>query len=152
VGSIDELVVRDTRVLASTGEGHEVKSRAARTVIEGSVIASLTGRDSRQIDLPNGGDIVIRDNVLEKGPNSSNREIIGVGMERSRGHGIDHELNQAIVESNTVILDRRSGDVFVATRAVPEPTTRNNLVIDDRDEAGLAPFPYLPSEPVTSSR
>lgn len=152
VGSIDELIVRETRVLASTGEGHEVKSRAARTVIERSVIASLEGRDSRQIDLPNGGDIVIRDNVLEKGPNSSNREIIGIGMERGRGNGVDHELNRATVENNTVILDRWGWDVPVAARAVPEPTARDNLVINDRDEAGLPPFPYLPPVAVTRSR
>ena len=63
-----ELVLRRSRVVESVGEGHEVKSRAARTIIENNVIASLTGVDSRQIDLPNGGDIVIRGNVLEKGP------------------------------------------------------------------------------------
>lgn len=152
IGSIEELVVRDTRVLASTGEGHEVKSRAKRTVIESSVIASLSGRDSRQIDLPNGGDIVIRGNVLEKGPNSRNREVIGIGMERGREHSVDHEINRALLENNTVLLDRRRWDVFVATRDVPEPVSRDNFIVGDRDDAGLPAFPFLPSAPLTKER
>lgn len=148
VGSIDELIVRRSRVLASVGEGHEVKSRAARTVIEDNVIASLSGVDSRQIDIPNGGDVVIRGNVLEKGPNSTNSEVIGIGMERGRQHGVDHEVNRAVVEGNTVLLDRRGRNVFVSVRAVPEPRRRDNLVIEDRAAAGVEPFPYLPPRPI----
>ena len=148
IGSIDEFVLLHSRVLASVGEGHEVKSRAARTVIEGNVIASLSGHDSRQIDLPNGGDILIRGNVLEKGPNSSNHQVLGIGMERGRGYGTDHELSRAIIEGNTVLLDRRGYNVFVSVRDVPEPEERNNLVIEDREAAGLAEFPFIPNEPV----
>ena len=150
VGSIDEFVLRRSRVLESVGEGHEVKSRAARTLIEDSVIASLSGRDSRQIDLPNGGDIIIRGNVLEKGPHSENHQVIGIGMERGRGHGTNHELNQALIEDNTVLFDRRAPNVFVSVRDVPEARTRNNLVIDDRDAAGVAAYPFIPPEPLNA--
>lgn len=151
IGSIDEFILRRSRVLASTGEGHEVKSRAARTVIEDNVIASLSGVDSRQIDLPNGGDIVIRRNVLQKGPYSENHQVIGIGMERGRGHGTDHAFNEAIVEDNTVLFDRwgrRGPNVFVSVRDVPEARTRNNLVIDDRDAAGIAAYPFIPPAPL----
>jgi len=152
IGSIDELVLRRSHVLASVGEGHEVKSRAARTVIEDNVIASLAGVDSRQIDLPNGGDIVIRRNVLQKGPNSQNREVIGIGMERGRGHGTDHVFNEAIVEDNTVLFDLWGPVAFVSVRDVPEALTRNNLLIDDRAAAGVAAYPFIPSVSLSPPR
>jgi hypothetical protein len=144
IGSIDEFVLRDSRVVASAGEGHEVKSRAARTLIEACVIASLSGRDSRQIDLPNGGDIVIRGNVLEKGPNSENRQLIGIGMERGQGHGTDHVLNRALIENNMVLDDRLGRIELVATRDVPDPVLRDNRIIEDRASAGMGDFPFLP--------
>jgi hypothetical protein len=148
VGSADELILRRSRVLESVGEGHEVKSRAARTIIEDNVIASLSGVDSRQIDLPNGGDIVIRGNVLEKGPNSSNHQVVGIGMERGRGHGRDHARNRAVIEGNTVLIDRRGANEFVSVRNVPEAEMRDNLVVDDRDAAGIDAFPFIPSRPL----
>ncbi len=144
IGSIEEFVLRGSRVVESTGEGHEVKSRAARTVIEECIIASLTGRDSRQIDLPNGGDIVIRGNVLEKGPNSESRQVIAIGMERGRDHGTDHHFNQSLIENNTVLVDRRGRSQLVAVKDVPTPELRGNLLITDREEAQLPPFPFLP--------
>lgn len=149
IGSIEEFVLRGSRVVASTGEGHEVKSRAATTIIEGCVIASLSGRDSRQIDLPNGGDIVIRGNVLEKGPNSENHQVIGIGMERGQGHGTDHERNQSLIENNTVLVDRRGRSRLVGSKHVPAPVLRDNRIITDRARAQLPPFPFLPG---TSSR
>lgn len=151
IGSIEELILRGSRVVESTGGGHEVKSRAARTVIEANVIASLSGRDSRQIDLPNGGDIVIRGNVLEKGPNSENDEVIAIGMERGRGNGLDHELNRTLIENNTVIDDRRGRVRLVASRSVPAPVLRDNLLIADRGEAELPPFPFLPDAPARAA-
>ena len=132
------------------GEGHEVKSRAARTVVEACVIASLSARDSRQIDLPNGGDIVIRGNVLGKGPNSDSHEVIGIGLERGRGHGEDHELNRAVIENNTVVDDRRGRVQIVASRDVPAPVLRGNRLIVDREKSELPPFPFLPDVPLSS--
>ena len=36
----------------------------------------------RNIDVPDGGVVIIRNNILEKGPNSSNRDVIGIALER----------------------------------------------------------------------
>ena len=94
------LHFRNNRVLATTGAGHGVKSRAQSTIIENNVIAGLDGHDSRAIDLPNGGDVVIRGNVLEKGPNSANAQMIGLALE-----GDLHEVNQTLIEGNLVIFD-----------------------------------------------
>ena len=98
--TIETFIFRNNRVLATTGAGHGVKSRAQSTILENNVIAGLDGNDSRAIDLPNGGDVVIRGNVLEKGPNSANAQMIGLALE-----GDLHEVNQTLIEGNLVIFD-----------------------------------------------
>ena len=98
--TVQTFVFRNNRVLATTGAGHGVKSRAQSTIIENNVIAGLDGDDSRAIDLPNGGDVVIRGNVLEKGPNSANAQMIGLALE-----GDFHQVNQTLIEGNLVIFD-----------------------------------------------
>jgi hypothetical protein len=104
---IDTFVFRDNRVLATTGAGHGVKSRARRTVVENNVIAGLDGRDSRAIDVPDGGEAVIRGNVLEKGPNSENAQMIGLALEGRR-----HEVNGTLIENNLILFDTRPEGVI----------------------------------------
>ncbi len=143
----NSLTVRNTRVLSSKEEGHEVKSRAARTVIENSVIASLDGVDSRLIDVPNGGELVIRDSVLEIGPNSSNSNLIGHGLE-----GITHAMNTILIEGNIIITDRSQSVLY---RGSIIPTIEGNTLVGgkkvpgntwfaDRVAAGLGAYPALP--------
>ena len=79
----DHLIVRRSQILSSKDEGHEIKSRARTTTIEDNEIGSLLGRDSRAIDLPNGGNITIRNNIIQKGPNSLNPDLIGIALEKS---------------------------------------------------------------------
>ena len=149
------LLIRRSRFLSSTAEGHEIKSRAARTTIEDSIVASLDGVDSRLIDLPEGGENVIRRNVLAHGPASSNQELIGVGLE---GNGYLHQRNSTLVEDNLVLMERRGGNVLLHHRHV-SPTTvrieRNKVVggsplggtntwFKDRKAASLGPYPELP--------
>jgi Right handed beta helix region len=147
------LVVSKSAFLRSSNEGHEIKSRAARNTIEYNVVASLDGEDSRLIDLPEGGANVIRHNVLQKGPASSNQDLIGVGLEAHRGL---HVNTSTLVENNTVIMERPAGSVFVHHRDVPPPRIESNRVIGgskpagsntwfaDRAAAGIPPYPALP--------
>lgn len=101
---VDLFVFRNNRVLSTKGEGHGLKSRARRSVIEGNVIAGLEGLDSRAIDLPNGGNNVIRDNVLEKGRNSSNHDLIGIALEARKGKRL-HKVNVTVIQGNTMLCD-----------------------------------------------
>lgn len=153
---VDDFMLRRSRILSSKEEGHEVKSRARRTVIENNVIASLDGRDSRLIDIPNGGEIVIRNNLLEKGPNSSNPDVVGVGLERGHNPALDHAVNSILIEGNTIILDLPGETRIVRVQGVPPPVMSNNTVIGgrpeanggdrwfrDRGSAGLPPYPEL---------
>ena len=143
------LTIRNSRILSSKEEGHEVKSRAARTLIENNVIASLDGVDSRLIDVPNGGELVVRDNVLEMGPNTSNPDLIGYGLE-----GIRHPMNTILVTGNTIIVDR-DPSVLLRARGAETTTVESNKLIGgverpgnewfaDRAAAGLGAYPALP--------
>jgi hypothetical protein len=157
---LDTLIFRNNTVLSTKGEGHGIKSRARRTVIENNVIAGLGGDDSRAIDIPVGGDVVIRNNTLEKGSFSTNDGLIGLSMERE----VDlHEINEAIIEGNVIIFDGpldRRGQVF-QERSIGSIVYRNNRIIGgpslgglveesgnkafrDREAAGLEPYPSLP--------
>jgi hypothetical protein len=98
--TVESFVFRNNRILATTGAGHGLKSRARRTIIENNVIAGLDGHDSRAIDLPDGGEVVIRNNVLQKGPNSKNAQMIGLALE-----GASHAVNETLIEGNLLLFD-----------------------------------------------
>jgi hypothetical protein len=172
---VETFIFRDNRVLATTGAGHGVKSRAQRTIIENNVIAGLDGQDSRAIDVPNGGAVVIRGNVLEKGPNSANAEMIGLALE-----GDLHDTNETLIENNLLVFDTvpqglipdlaqavgllpakgtvvRSespgrtilrGNTIVGARAIGDDVIeQDNRIYRSRRDVGLPPYPAIP-EPV----
>lgn len=70
-------------VFLDTHVGHHIKSRARVTVVRDSRIEDgPEGTSSYLIELPNGGDGVIVNNVLRKGANSQNKEVaISLGTE-----------------------------------------------------------------------
>jgi len=169
---IETFIFRRNRVLATKGSGHGVKSRAQRTILEDSIIAGLDGEDSRAIDISNGGEVVIRGNVLEKGPNSENGQMIGLALEGSL-----HEVNNTLIEDNLIVFDtlphgliqdlaRAVGllpprgilivsgspgsvllrnNVIVGARKIGEEVIdRDNRFYSDRREADLPPYPALP--------
>lgn len=157
IGKASELTVRGSTFLSPKDEGHAIKSRAARTTIENNVIASLEGKDSRLIDIPNGGIVVIRNNVLQEGINSSNPDIIGIGLELTYERVKGYEENSSLVKDNTVVIEptRRQRN-FVHSRDVPPPEIFGNTLIGgrkpsdrnqwykNREDAGLGPYPELP--------
>jgi hypothetical protein len=150
---LTHLIVRNSSFLSSRAEGHEIKSRAAKNTIERNVIASLDGVDSRLIDLPEGGENIIRGNVLQKGPASSNQDLIGIGLERNREL---HSINSTVIEDNIIIMERQGTNVLLHQRRVPEARVERNKVIGgkepggsntwfpNRAAAGLPKYPALP--------
>lgn len=75
VGPAAEFRLISTRV-ANAKLGHQIKTSAKRIRFEGCVVAALTGEDSRALDIAHGGDVVLTDTVLHRGPNSRNRQFI----------------------------------------------------------------------------
>jgi len=150
----DTLIIRNSLVIAAKSQGHEVKSRAAETIIENSVIASLSATDSRLIDIPNGGVLVIKKSILQMGVNSSNQDLIGYGLEKRA-----HTINRVELTDNLIVMERNGNNaLFHKHNRLPDMLAKNNLIVaarppelegfnllfTSRSEAGLEAYPKLP--------
>jgi len=86
--------------------GHEIKSRARITEINGTRIAEgPDGTASYSVDLPNGGVATISNNIIEQGPNSQNPAIIHFGGEP---YGF-WDNSSLPISNNTIVNDLGSG-------------------------------------------
>ena len=124
--------------------GHEIKSRAANNTITNNRIFDNNGSASYSIDLPNGGNANIANNVIEQGPNTRTRIIIAYGEEgasnpgtavvdrrqhhrqrpaqRQRGRRLQRHLAGAAVhQQQRVRTDRLAACVLRSARRVPAP-------------------------------
>lgn len=97
--------------------GHHVKSRAGYTEIIGcQIMDGPAGTASYEIDLPNGGTALIRQNTLEKGPRADNHTaIISIGAEGAFLPG-----NGYRIEGNTFRNNHPTATIFVRN-ASPQP-------------------------------
>lgn len=121
MGMGEELVMRRVTVTNLRRLGHLVKSRAKRTTIEDSKLVGGEGRYSREIDLPQGGMIVVRHNLIEKGPNTDNADSIAVGTEAvdpTKPHRTPLPTRFEFTQ-NTVIFDRKGASSEPASDAGP---------------------------------
>ncbi len=148
--TVQEFIFRNNLVLSTKSEGHGVKSRALKSVIEGNIIASLEGDDSRAIDLPNGGEAVIRRNLLEKGPQSANAQMIGIALEEPL-----HPENKVIIEQNLILFDPPQSELarllsavvdlepargtLVLSRSPGEVLLRDNVIVGAKELGVPAP-------------
>jgi hypothetical protein len=85
VGTIALLDVEDSH-FTDTHEGHDIKSRALRTVLRHNDISDgPTGHASYLVDVPNGGDLLMEHNTLSKGPHTDNDSTaVAIGEEHGR--------------------------------------------------------------------
>jgi len=147
-----ELIIDQSLILAAKDEGHEVKSRAWRTQISNSVIASLDSRDSRLVDIPDGGELIIEDSLLQQGQRSANYDLIGYGLE-----GMKYDHNRIRLYRNRIVIDSSEVRLIGLLEPVPTEISLNtlvgkafgadqgdNLVLSNRADAGLPPYPELP--------
>ncbi|HEY0206352.1 MAG TPA: right-handed parallel beta-helix repeat-containing protein, partial [Acetobacteraceae bacterium] len=101
VGAIQQLTIRDSR-FSDAVVGHEIKSRAYNTLITGNVISEgSSGNGSYSIDLPNGGKGVVTGNLIVKGPQTENQNIIHFG-----GESIPYAGSSLLVQGNQITNDR----------------------------------------------
>ncbi|MBU1308864.1 MAG: hypothetical protein KKE30_04945 [Gammaproteobacteria bacterium] len=147
------LFFSNSIVVASKDQGHGIKSRGAVTVIENSILASLSAQDSRLVDISNGGKLSIKGSVLQQGPFSANHQAIGYGLE-----GIKHSENAVSISDNVFILERQGSNLlYKAHDAAPPAQIINNMIVGadssdndnfhfaNRQKAGLAAYPLLPA-------
>jgi hypothetical protein len=125
-----DLFIDKSSFIAAVSEGHEIKSRARKTIITSSVIASLSSLDSRLLDIPNGGELIVSNSVLEKGPQSSNATAIGYGLE-----GMKYNNNSISLSKNVIILERDGPNKLLDARTGGNiPITVNDNTIISKDE------------------
>ena len=93
-----------------TRQGHHIKSRALRTEVIGCDIRDgANGTASYEIEAPNGGSVVVRDNTIEKGPQAENHTaMIMIGSE-----GVTRPTHEITIENNTVRNDGSFPTSFV---------------------------------------
>jgi hypothetical protein len=152
-----EVQIDNSLFIASKNQGHAIKVRGERLTIENSIILSLSSDDSRLIDMPNGGALVVSNSLLGQGPNSVNGQMIGYGLEN-----ISHELNTINLIDNVIYLERLGTNYLLALPKEDHAITLlqgKNIIIGtdnskysniqntyfrDRAELGLPLYPKLP--------
>ncbi|MDR3439935.1 right-handed parallel beta-helix repeat-containing protein [Telmatospirillum sp.] len=91
-------------------DAHHIKTRAIRSEIVGNKITDgPKGNSSYLIDVPNGGGLVVENNVLEKGPNTSNHSAaIVIGAE-----GVTQRTDEIVIKDNKFTNDYSGETRFV---------------------------------------
>ncbi len=159
------LIIRDSKFtrMGINKPGHAIKSRAPKNLIENVVISGLDAHSGRAIDIPQGGDTIIRNSVMQIGANGDNEDFIAIGLE-SKKFPL-HENTKTLIENVIAICDLKEPCDFVRYLG-PEPILKNVVLIGqfsfyddlypisrdgikiyrDRAEAGLKPYPYVPEK------
>src|SRR5215212_4027583 len=102
--------------------GHEIKSRALSTTITNSrIYDGPAGTASYSIDLPDGGNALIQNNVIEQGPLSQNPHIIIYGEEGNLLPGTSF-----VISGNTIINDKPGSVVGVHSYTTAIARITNN--------------------------
>lgn len=118
------VAIRRTR-FEGTRICHHVKSRAARTEIEDSVILDTPGNQaSYLVDIPNGGDLLLRNSVLRKGPDVGNPvAAVMIGAE-----GVRHPTTSLRVIGNRFENLMPRGTNFVENRTETPVLVEGNTI------------------------
>jgi hypothetical protein len=126
--TVDDSYFHDAEI------GHQLKSRAAETIVTNSRFADLEGTGSYSIDAPNGGRVVLRDNVLEQGPNSDNPAIVAFGEEGDLHTGSSLEMG------GTTVINRYPGGTLL-WNAAGAPATVSGTEVHGLDADQLVSGP-----------
>ena len=112
VNRIDRLEVKHSQFI-NQHAGHHIKSRARSTLLLDNDIADGPDRNSSNlIDVPNGGDLLIQGNRLQKGRQSANpNTVVAIGFE-----GVTNVTRSLIIRDNAVISDLPFPTLFVQNR------------------------------------
>jgi hypothetical protein len=106
-----------------TKTAHDIKSRALRTELVGNEITDgEAGTSSYLVELPNGGSLVMTNNVLQKGRNSSNpATAVSIGAE-----GVTHRTAELTISGNKFANDQDRETVFVRNLTATEAVLTGN--------------------------
>ena len=105
--------------------GHHIKSRALRTEITGNVIKDgAVGTASYEIDIPDGGSLVLRDNIIEKGPDAANIfAAVSIGEESDV-----NPTGELAIDRKTFINDNAATTTFVRNGTATTAQLSDNVI------------------------
>jgi hypothetical protein len=122
VGEIALLHV-ERSIFRETKDAHSIKSRALRTeVIANRIEDGEKGTSSYLVEAPNGGSLILKDNVLEKGPNAGNHSAaVVIGAE-----GVTHRTEEIVVSGNKFTNDLPMQTIFIRNLTATEAVLTGN--------------------------
>ncbi|MGE5548733.1 MAG: right-handed parallel beta-helix repeat-containing protein [Solirubrobacterales bacterium] len=101
--------------------GNQIKSRALKTVIENTRIDDGSNSGIYSIDLPNGGNAIVRNNTIVQGTNISNKNIIHFGGE----NGMNSNLSLDVY-GNTIVNKYSGGGTALLNQTSTPVTFHDN--------------------------
>ena len=122
INKIKKATLRRVTMIGCHSGGHVLKSRAAATVVEDSVLAQGEHDCSRVVDFSEGGDNVIRNSLLEHGKLAENADIICDGCEVGAFPDIPvpGKPGNLRVEGNVIVSDWNGRRDVRADAVVPD--------------------------------
>ncbi|MBK1696029.1 hypothetical protein CKO21_02060 [Rhodovibrio salinarum] len=114
-----DLTVRNARLSRARDGAHLIKSGAAVTRVEHSVLDERDGAGSRAIDAYNGGHLILHDVTIYARADDGNREVIGWDHEQR----VEHPDNRITFDNVTIYCDGSSR--LIGFRAGNAPTLEN---------------------------
>lgn len=115
IGRIDRLTVRRS-FFHEAVRGHNLKSRAQVSVVENSYFMDgPVGRSSYLMDFPDGGQVVLRGNLLHKGPLAENPTAVAFGAESLSAW----PANTLELSHNSIVMTRSGGYFLRAPASTP---------------------------------
>jgi hypothetical protein len=140
VGFGVDSVVATHDVFERANVGHEFKSRAESNYISNDIFYDgPSGTASYSIDLPDGGSDTVSGNLIEKGPDTQNNNIVHFG-----GEGIPYAGSALSVTGNDFINDLGASAVAVLNQTTLEVSITGNI-FDNFAAATLADGSYTQS-------
>ena len=119
-GKIAQLTVLSS-YFHNTKVGHHIKSRASRTVIDGNrIVDGTNGTASYNIDVPNGGTVLINDNDIVQGAASQNPALVHFG-----GESAPYAGSSLQVTNNTMQNFRSSAIGVLNATSIPVTVSAN---------------------------
>lgn len=148
------LYIDNSIFLNNRNAGHEIKSRSRHTEITNSIVASPNSKDSRLVDVPNGGTLILRGNIFVEGPFSENHDLFSWGVE-----GIKYPNGEVLIEENLIIIDKPYANLIslkekpsrlhifnnISVGSVNGIAEDSNTVFDNRKDANISPAPFIPN-------
>jgi parallel beta helix pectate lyase-like protein len=122
VNAIDRLDIEHSRFF-DQHVGHHVKSRARSTVlIDNDIADGANGNSSYLVDIPNGGDVLIQGNRLQKGKMTENTgTAVPIGEE-----GVRNPTHELTIRDNDFTSDLPGTTVFVRNGTETPATLSGN--------------------------